>query len=1555
MPDGIFAPLDTTSPLSKPVNTDMVNRTLDEANPDSSAEALFKGVPLVASSAVTQLWNGVGTLANLTIPFADPFKTDVKGNALLPFDSTDRYYAEHKGGIDFAGTVVGSFIPSTLGIKALKAAQAAGRVSEELAGTAGLLTNQAETFYLNKAVDAISKGANPRAFSLSAGASAGVDIGLQGIAAETATFAALNQSPMYDGVHDVGDFIGNVALVGGVIGGIGGAYKMLKAPSTTFFSEALGRNTTLEEVKNLSSQARQSAGYFETSKPLVGSTFETTADTLGRDTKLLQNRTTYALPENLAGSTTLGGATDSKAIYQAQHGDDVSIAYRTGREEDLTKLNPFNPQTAQYDNFAAKLQADAKARTTGLETTKLSAVTRFTPQEDLRKYVTPALDSMQPLVRDAVLANASKVEWATVAGTKDKGISFVDLRTGEIANSAQVLAHDMGEIKTFGNYVKYADKKVSFATTEFDNLINRTVDEHNVAYHYADTVVGKNSKAAITDIVSPTDLPTLDAYMKYQKGFSIKGVNGEIITFKGEEALAMLESIKRQAFTDLTKDGADITFAELKARLNVSDGFLIGGKYRTEGDLYGATDFSKPSKLQITYGDGGRVRNIWEVKGVTFQDTRIRAMKETNARIAEQLLGVDAPLPDINVAAFTGKDVFGGKILSANPDYNMQEELATYVGSIVQRVTNKFADDRSKTLLRADSLLQRTGVGSAAMAEVAAIRRLVTSSEEKLFLEEGNIVRKVSKDGVGKTEVVASVLEPEALQWLEAYHKQQKSIATLKATGVRAAGGRGFDEESLYFHPPHPSDTKFRAFVRDDLGNVGMVYAGTKQELATKITDVQRNHPDLAIYREEHVQAYKQAMGEYVNSLDTRGKNRIDSMLKSSGTLSDLFPTTNPIDFTRQIHTGLARSEKDIIYKAINLRYGQQLAEAEQLATTLNQPNGSYSKLYNTLTNTTDSTTPWAIFQGQVTTGIDHLVNMSWNTARELLNKKMTIDQAKAKEIAERYNPNGGVNIFDTPELWEMSGRKTFSGAAAKAIHETNHLMRTAQLGLDYINGLVQVAGFPILALPQIRAAMNNKGETGIHLKVMHQAVKDIMNPKLRADILKRGIDSGVVSADLHKYHDLLDSHASLVSASDSMEALRQSSTVKQKLGKFLDTMQTPTALAERYTALAAYRMGELSYMVGKDPAMVNEIAQAAFASNFSRKVVGNFVAAQRPQVFQGVLGSAVGLFQTYQSTYFQQAARFLEKPQGTKNLAMLGALQAGIFGAQSLPTFEAANYAIATQWNDGREDFRTNLSGTASLPIMGEIGDSILYGGLSSSLGSALWTRGDVNPRLPMGGAPWNLENLAQYQYVKNILGAAGQWYDSVSNGGSLTMSSAEAIAHANLNRPLTGMMEFLTGVHTTKGGMLESAVGNDLLSLSTAMRIAGSRPLHEVIATAETYKMGMVKAEEQKHLSAIAYALRSRILSEPDSAKDEELITEFAKRYAEAGGNPKGFNKWFIANLGKATTPRAQQFAQKIANNPYAESYQQLAAPDGLDMLEAPSSAEVKAKLKELDSSAK
>ena len=1508
MNETLFTALDSDNPLSHPVNSDLVTETL--ATMDDSPnifETVAYGVPLVVTSTVAAAWNSVATIGNIVTPMADPFGK-LEGDFALPFDNYQKFYSQHKEGLDFTGEVITSFVPGTAGVKALHWAQKAGRVSESAAGGLGLLTNQATDYYLAKAASAINVGDSPTKFIAASAAAKGSQFGLEAMAGQVATYAAMSESSLFEDVDSVGGFLSNVATTGVIFGGIGTGWGALTARGSKFASAGLGgAKTTINEVEELVSKARSTASYFEKRPFWAGREF--TEDAVSAST----------------------GKTEQVA-KQFTAGDDVLSSFRN---ELKPIVNPYKAGTKEFDDLAGRLAADREAAKSSLASYRTEALDRLVADPSLVSVVSDSIVGLPPLTRDKALSAATKIQRATVAGGRNKNVTYLDLATGEVNQKAQVLAADLGDIKVKNNSISYGTKQFTMTKTDLPTLVSRTVDEHNVAYHFQDEVMKARKDVAITDIptvaVAATDLPKMEALYKYHKGFAI---DGEL--FLGEEALTKLESVKREAFDELLKKDPTMGYAELKARLNVSDTFLLGGAIKSpEGNLFGATDFTKPSKVEVLYNTASRPTNFWATKGETFQDLRIRAMQEANTLVATKLFNRD--LPDIDFKALGGKEQLADGLTFANPNFRSTQELVSFGGGLSQKLTVDKAVARQGAMVNVDQTLLKAGAKSALLTEVASIKRLITSSERKLYLS-GNDIVDIDK------VVIATIGSKEAADWLAAAHKIQSSLARDKLLAHKAMGKSTFDPDALYFPPPHPDDVKFRAFIKDTNGGTGMVYAGTQKVLAEKIRQVERNFPDYRIFQEAEVAAYHKLKGDYEQALDTRGYLRIDTSLKNRGILSDPIPTTNPSDFIADFHAGLARQEKDLVHSAIQLRYGQQLAEASAAASILRKPTGDAAKIYNTLTNTMDTASQWAKVQRGVVGAVDGLMEEGWNTIQAMKSGKAGIDQLEAIDIANRY----GVDAFASKELWDLSGMKTWTGATTKAVRETNSMIRFLQLGIDSINAVVQVVGFPILAVPVFKNALREGTDVTGWSKTMHKGMREIISKDTKDEILKRAVKDGVVPEDMFQYQDLFDIHAQVVGSKSSTEAFKQATDLKGKIFRFVEKLETPTALAERFTALYAYRLGEMAYDATAKGA-ATELGRSAYASNFARKTLGNFVMAQRPLAYQGTLGAAVGLFQTYQGTYFQQAARLASAPQGKKDLAMLAAMQGTLFGAQSLPAFDLANKALFQQWNDEKRDVRTALSNTTDIPVLGELGDAVLYGSLSSALGSALWTRGDVNPRLPMGGAPWNLENLTQYQYTSKIIGAMGQWWDSVSNGGAIGMSSAEAIAHANLSRPLTGIAEVLSGVRTTQGGQLATSLEGDLLSLSTVMRIAGAKPFHEAIAVNETYKAGVVKAKEQKELNDVAYALRSRLLGEPNEALDQEVITEFAKRYSEAGGNPQGFNKWYMANLSKASTPRAQEFAKQVARNPWAQSYLDLAGIENLKGQTAPSKDEVKAAIKE------
>ena len=134
------------------------------------------------------------------------------------------YYQEHKQGIEAAGFVIGSFIPGTLGIKALKLAQAGKlggvmqRATNLFAGPRDALVREAKAAISNPENSLFGQlnAAKYKAMALGAG-----DNALQGLAFEMAVAGTMKASPLLE-EQDMSDIASNMmfgALAGGVIGG----------------------------------------------------------------------------------------------------------------------------------------------------------------------------------------------------------------------------------------------------------------------------------------------------------------------------------------------------------------------------------------------------------------------------------------------------------------------------------------------------------------------------------------------------------------------------------------------------------------------------------------------------------------------------------------------------------------------------------------------------------------------------------------------------------------------------------------------------------------------------------------------------------------------------------------------------------------------------------------------------------------------------------------------------------------------------------------------------------------------------------------------------------------------------------------------------------------------------------------------------------------------------------------------------------------------------------------------------------------------------------------
>ena len=155
-----------------------------------------------------------------------------------------------------------------------------------------------------------------------------------------------------------------------------------------------------------------------------------------------------------------------------------------------------------------------------------------------------------------------------------------------------------------------------------------------------------------------------------------------------------------------------------------------------------------------------------------------------------------------------------------------------------------------------------------------------------------------------------------------------------------------------------------------------------------------------------------------------------------------------------------------------------------------------------------------------------------------------------------------------------------------------------------------------------------------------------------------------------------------------------------------------------------------------------------------------------------------------------QQFAKYIAEGD-KKALAMQLGLQGTIFGATSMPAFNLINQQLIGEYTQDRSDIYSKVQ--EYLPT--RLGQTFLYGGASTMLNAALWTRGDVNPRTPTI-VPILPQDMALLSMTAKAAGSLFDITKAILKQGrdanpDLTISVGEAIAHAGINRPLAGIAE--------------------------------------------------------------------------------------------------------------------------------------------------------------------
>jgi hypothetical protein len=437
--------------------------------------------------------------------------------------------------------------------------------------------------------------------------------------------------------------------------------------------------------------------------------------------------------------------------------------------------------------------------------------------------------------------------------------------------------------------------------------------------------------------------------------------------------------------------------------------------------------------------------------------------------------------------------------------------------------------------------------------------------------------------------------------------------------------------------------------------------------------------------------------------------------------------------------------------------------------------------------------------------------------------------------------------------------------------------------------------------------------------KLIGRSIQNFFGPE-KAKLMQRYRENGDIKEVLTLYHEVLDD-LSYMPAKDSGAWMKKAEAAIEKGAKI-----SGNNFAEDLTRfVAADVMRQLTEpLVAAGKMGIKE--QNAYISSLVNKVHGNYISSQRPVLFQGTTGAAIGLFQTYAFNVLQQVFRHMEN-RNQRALLTFAGLQTSIYGMNGLPFFDAVNQHLIgnAAGNTGHVD------AYSALPMANkEIGEWLLYGTASAfplfgDKMPALYSRGDINPR-HLSIVPINPVDVPAVSASIKLVDTVRQFGKNVANGADLSDSMLFALEHHGWNRPLAGFAQLLAGQSTTSKGSLISAanelettsmlarIPERLVNFGGVARLMGAKPMDEAVALSTLYRSRAYEAVDRARIEALGMAVKTKLENggypEPDEMED------FMASYVKAGGRIETFSSAMQRWMKDSNQSVVNQMAQQLTS---------------------------------------
>jgi hypothetical protein len=818
----------------------------------------------------------------------------------------------------------------------------------------------------------------------------------------------------------------------------------------------------------------------------------------------------------------------------------------------------------------------------------------------------------------------------------------------------------------------------------------------------------------------------------------------------------------------------------------------------------------------------------------------------------------------------------------------------------------------------------------------------------------------------GAPEFIA-IKNEETYQTIAAHIDREGSRVSTRSE-INTALGHADDKATDIYRPlrPNPNDYPFFAFVKDQkvtgAGHTTMIHAQSEAELRKLASQVPNDQGYKVIYKDQAEEYYK-ARGEFEYSR-TLNENYIDSDLKSRGINSQFFTKTDPqkiVDDLLQYHyraddvtaVELVRMKYQKAFDWLedqgrqfttveSSRYGSALSNVEKFG---KNPYTDYTK---TALDVSKASEYGLLYSAN--RALDKAVSSVYGSVSKVFEKaKSPQELDQINNILESHGINSAYNSAAHDALVNHTAPKA---VLSKFIRSSNAILSKFVLALDPLNGLNNAIGANILRSTELKQITRAIGEGNSELagqlaglakiglpgleesgqqvlaptKLLQKAVQNFFNDTDKV-LLKQYQQEGLVKDTLNQFRDMMDDFAlrGTESASDLDNRIASGFARAKQLGS--DAM----IKGETYTGnkffeqmnrfLSANVMHQLTEL-GEKHGLMTAAESKAYRNTFVNRVEGNTIASQRPVMFQGPIGQAVSLFQSYQFNFMQQLFRYVGEGSG-KDAAMLLGLQGTMYGLNGMPAFKAINTHVIG-----------NMSGNANhtdlydmtYGIFGKTaGDFLMYGIPSSIIQTNLYSRGDINPR-SLTIIPNQFQDIPIVSAYGKLFSSLYDTVGKIKGGGNVWQSILQGAEHNGISRPLAGIAQTLQS--TTGNGVVFSTsnkgsiIGsNDLMSFATLSRLAGGRPLDEAIVNDGIYRIAAYEAAQKKSRLKLSAAVKTTGIQGQEV--DENSLGQFAEAYAASGGKQAQFNKFVLSSYQSANTSQSQRILSQL-QNPFNQKMQ-------------------------------